>query len=805
MNDYSGENLSPMNLLVIDDNVDNLFVITQMIKEYLPSCSVTTTTNPLEAFKIVEESEVDGVICDIQMPEINGIDVCEKLKSSPRTAGIPILLITSHKSDSDFRVRGLSAGADDFISRPIDNVEFAARVKVMLRIKNTINLLNDANDHLEKRVRERTVELEQEIKERIESEAKLQKAKILLEASLDSPKEIIMFSVDNKYRYLYFNKSYEKLVHDVYGSWPKIGDHIFDYMPHPKYVDTVKFHYDSALEGEPHVSIEKIGDDDAPLFYEFSYNPIYKKTGEIFGVSVYAQNITERKKTEEALLESEQKYRNIAENVPGLVLKYQLNPDGTDELLYISKGVEELYEIPQEEALKNVQLMWERIHLDCKQKYVASIEQSKENLSLWEAEHRLVMPDGRIKWIQARGVPTRQADGSTLWDTIQIDITDKKNFEDQLLQSQKMESIGALAGGIAHDFNNLLSSIIGFSELALDGVDQDSEVADDIQEVLMASTRAKELISQILDFARKSDNVKKSVQIKEVVEETVSLLKSTIPSNIFVQEHYRSESFILGTSTQIHQVLMNLCTNASQAIGTDGGVIDISIEDVEINERSNMMLAYGEYIKIAISDTGHGIPPENLETIFEPYFTTKEVGDGTGMGLAVVHGIVESYGGHIAVESSEVHGTTFFVYLPITQKIGEPITQDITECPTGTERVLLVDDERSVLKVMSKLLKDLGYQVTHHESSAQALEEFKKGPENFDLVLTDMTMPHMTGEKLAIEIMSIRTDIPVILCTGFNSHISEKRAFEIGFQGYLRKPVGKIELATTVRNVLGRK
>ena len=343
------------------------------------------------------------------------------------------------------------------------------------------------------------------------------------------------------------------------------------------------------------------------------------------------------------------------------------------------------------------------------------------------------------------------------------DITERKELEVNLRQATKMESIGTLAGGIAHDFNNILSSIISFSELALDSVDEGSEVEDDLQEVRKAGMRAKDLVKQILTFARQSDETVKPVQVHIIANEVLKFIKSSIPTTIQINDKIKSDSFIMGSPTQIHQVLMNLCTNAAHAMEENGGILEVSVKDITIDRMTMMSdLRSGEYIEINVTDTGMGISSKHIPTIFDPYFTTKSVGEGTGMGLAVVHGIVENYGGQISVESAVGKGTCFTIYLPITKKRKVHTHSKKKDLPLGTENILFVDDEAPIAKMGSKILDQLGYSVTTRTSSIEALELFRSKPQGFDLVVTDMTMPNMTGEKMASEMMKIRSDIPVI-------------------------------------------
>lgn len=385
------------------------------------------------------------------------------------------------------------------------------------------------------------------------------------------------------------------------------------------------------------------------------------------------------------------------------------------------------------------------------------------------------------------------------------DITEKKQLQFKLQQSQKMESIGNLAGGIAHDFNNILSSIIGFTELTLDEIEKGSFAEDNLQEVYSAGKRAKDLVKQILTFARQSGDEIKPIQTNLIAKEVIQFVRSSIPTTIEIKQKIESNSLILGNATQLHQIFMNLCTNAAHAMEDEGGILEMVVREISVDRLINWKnpeLKPGPYIEIVVSDTGSGIEPGTIEKIFEPYFTTKKPGEGTGMGLALVHGIVESYGGKIQVKSILGKGTTFTLYLPITKKRDEKSLYEIESLPSGTENILFVDDEISITKMGSRTLGQLGYCVTAKTSSEEALKLFRSNPKNFDLLITDMTMPNMTGDKLAIELMKIRSDIPVILCTGYSKKMSEETASKIGIKALAYKPIVKADLAKTVRKVL---
>jgi len=428
------------------------------------------------------------------------------------------------------------------------------------------------------------------------------------------------------------------------------------------------------------------------------------------------------------------------------------------------------------------------------------------------AEYKIIGKSNREFWVLVNtrfffenGVPKRAI--AVVHDLTAIRQTEeeKKQLEIQLHQSQKMESIGNLAGGIAHDFNNILSSIIGFTELALDEVEKNTNIEDSLQEVYAAGKRAKDLVKQILAFARQSEEERKPIQISSIVKEVLKLIRSSIPTTIDIKQKIDSESLIMGNPTQVHQIMMNLCSNAAYAMEDQGGTLEVNMTEISIDGIFNKKMPYlklGDYIEIKVSDTGYGIPPEIINSIFEPYFSTKGPGEGTGMGLAMVRGIVDSYSGKITVDSKPGQGTVFTIYLPATRKRQEHHPYQSETLPTGKERILFVDDESSIAKMGGQALERLGYTVSIRTSSIEALELFRTKPNDFDLVITDMTMPNMTGDRLAIELMQIRPDIPVILCTGYSKRTSDETVTEMGIKALIYKPTGKADLSKTVRKVL---
>ena len=389
-------------------------------------------------------------------------------------------------------------------------------------------------------------------------------------------------------------------------------------------------------------------------------------------------------------------------------------------------------------------------------------------------------------------------------------IREKEALQARLQQAQKMESIGTLAGGIAHDFNNILSIILGNTEMAMHDLHAWSPAQQSLKEAREASLRARDLVNQLLLFARQKEQTVSSLRVEPIAKESLKMLRASIPTTVEIQEDIQEGlPPVLGDPSQVQQIIVNLCTNAAQTMEEEGGRMDVKLDSVQVKGALNTSsgpIPEGQFVRMQVRDTGPGISPADLERIFEPFFTTKGVGEGTGLGLAVVHGIVRDRQGGILVESEEGKGTVFTVYLPASEE--EPAQSSLdedSELPEGQERILFVDDEPMIMKLGRRILERQGYEVETRASGTDALECFRQDPNRFDLVVTDMTMPGLRGDKLAEEMLKIRPHLPVILSTGFSKQISEEKAKELGIRAFVMKPLTGHQLADTVRQVLDKK
>ena len=506
---------------------------------------------------------------------------------------------------------------------------------------------------------------------------------------------------------------------------------------------------------------------------------------------------------------SEQKYRRLIEALRENYFFYTHDHSGL--FTYLSPSITNVLGYSREEFKNHFNEYLTPCDLNNNLKRYT--EQSLKGLRQPPFEIEITHKNGNIHRLEITEEPVLTPNGRVITvEGIAHDITqriktqeEREKLQKKLVQAQKMEAIGTLAGGIAHDFNNILSAIIGYTELSRLSVSKENEISGYLDSVVQAGHRARELVHQILTFSRQAEKEFKPVLVKAIMKEALKLLRASLPSTIEIKNSIISDSLVMADPTQIHQVIMNLCVNAGHAMRKKGGLLEVELKNVQLEEDFKSQfpdMKPGSYLQLSVGDNGEGMSANVLEQIFDPFFTTKERGEGTGMGLAVVHGIVKSCGGAIYAYSELGEGTNFIIFLPTIERAVDLGSDHEEKNPRGNERILFIDDEPNLAEIGEQMLKSLGYHVVSRTSSLEALKLFQEQSDQFDLVITDMTMPQMTGDKLAREITAIRKDIPVILCTGFSHRIIDDKSRDTGIKGFLMKPIIRSEMAQMVRNVL---
>lgn len=470
-------------------------------------------------------------------------------------------------------------------------------------------------------------------------------------------------------------------------------------------------------------------------------------------------------------------------------------------LIYVNKAFVKMYGYDSADELIGTS----PVHLCADPELPEKVIQNLKDKGEYIFEHKAKRKDGSLFDILMYARLTHDENQKQIYPTTSIDITDKVRLEEKLRHVQKMESIGNLAGGIAHEFNNILSIIMGNNELIMADLPDFSLSKESCEEIRMAGLRARDVVKQLLTFSRQDNSTKEVINIARVVEESMKLIRSSTPADIAIETDIAAGTVgVLANDTQLNQVLINLCSNAVDAMQETGGSIKVTLrtETVSPEMSSALSIDAGSYARLEIRDTGTGMEKSVVDKIFEPYFTTKEIGKGTGIGLAVVHGIVEKHGGVITADSRPGKGTCFVIRLPLSDRNPDEKVSNETDLHGGSEQILFVDDEQAISDIGRRHLETLGYSVNAFVEPLKALEAFKKNPDRYDLVITDMAMPQMTGDRLSAEILKIRPDISVIICTGYSSRVSETEAVRIGARAFLMKPLDRTELAATVRKVL---
>jgi PAS domain S-box-containing protein len=580
-------------------------------------------------------------------------------------------------------------------------------------------------------------------------------------------------------------------------------------MIHPDDRELVWGRFQARLEGKdvpPRYEYRGISNNGTVRWLEMAARRIdFRGKSAVQGAVV---DITDRKQAEEALEKSEERYRSLFDRLP--IGVFRSTPDG--RYIDANPAFMRLLGCPDLETLLSTPVTHFYRDPEQREQWKRLTEKEEESFAI-ELDYQKL--DGTPLCLRESARVVRDSRGSVeYYEGVAEDITqvkqaqkEQEHIEAQLQHAQRMEAIGTLAGGIAHDFNNILSAVIGYTEIALfHDLPDTSPVRTSLEQVLAAAERAKDLVKQILAFSRQAEEEHRPVLLAPLVKEGIKLLRATLPSTIKIRQSIGPHAgSVMADPIQIHQVLMNLTTNAYHAMREQGGVLEVRLERTTLSadQAAPHDLGSGDYLALSVSDTGCGMSPDVVGRIFEPYFTTKEKGVGTGLGLAVVHGIVKSHGGTMTLASEPGKGSTFTVYLPLLEDTkGSKQAHTEESLPTGDERILFIDDEPALVDIGEQMLHRLGYRAVTTTSSTEALELFQNAPDEFDLVITDQTMPQMTGDELAKELMNLRPSMPIILCTGFSEKISEQEANAMGLRAFLTKPLVIPDLAKTIRKIL---
>jgi PAS domain S-box-containing protein len=816
-------------ILIIDDEK----AIRDSLGAHLEDCgySIFTAEDGRVGLSLYEKERPDLVIVDLRMPEVDGIQVLETIsRQSPLTP----LIVASGTGIINDAIEALHCGAWDYLLKPIEDLSIlnhaveAALEKGQLKREN-----REYRDHLEQLVEERTAALEQ-------ANTHLSQINARLRHIVDTTRSLSFCSEVQEFGSLLLEEFGQHMMASGGSIYLKeesglrlihsLDDgHAAEFIPFPL---PKKSLFQMAIEAnkpilEHNIDDNKLLDPSGWTGYKDSSAllfPLPDEFGGIAGVMTlhsktpppfvdqdreigtilasYSCEALRAVRATEALRESATRFRRILDTIPtGIVIV----DAETHEVVYVNPTAADMVGTDPQSIIGKVchDAICPMEVDNCPMASGKEIDQSERILFTVKGHEVPVL----------KTVSRTTLEGRECYMESFIDLSDqikaeaeRERLEAQLRQAQKMEALGTLAGGIAHDFNNILSAVLGYSELGMQDLDDVGHpLYPKLKAINHAGHRARDLVEQILAFSRMQEQLHAPVKISPIVKEALKLLRSSLPANIHVKADIKADRPVMGDPTQIHQIIMNLCTNAYHAMQVSGGALGVSLEQATVEtakQLSGLSLPSGQYLRLTISDTGAGIRPAIINRIFEPYFTTKEKGKGTGLGLAVVHGIVKGHGGEIEVESEMGKGTRFTVWLPVSDDETAENSMHPVKLPGGSEHVLLVDDEKDLVEIGSEMLQRLGYRVTAIVGSSAAIDLFAEDPFRFDLVITDYNMPGLTGDQMAKQMLAIRQQMPIIVCTGFSEVFDQQRAQAMGIRKVMMKPLTMEAIAHSVREVL---
>ncbi len=770
-------------VLIVEDSPTLATILRRAFEKH--DYTVLVAETGAQARELFAANRPEVAVLDYHLPDLTGDQLLIEFKQPGSLAAV--IMMTSNPSPG-LATHFLRLGADGYLRKPFDPAylfalcEKAQRERALLRVEEILQT--------------RTQELRESFAQLQVSEEKYR--------SLFENDVIGIFHSTPEGRFLKINKALAQMLgypnpSEAVRSITDIGSQVYaDPQRRSEILKTI-----SRRSRISKFEVEFRRRTGEVFLGNLNLQAVKDRRGAISYLEGFVEDITERKRAEEALKLSEEKMRLVIESSPiGIIITQH------GKYLFVNPALVNMFGYDSADEIIG-QASGSRFYAE-EQELVAQIQVGGAPRQFWPGslEARGIKKSGEIfeinVWLQEIDYQGEPA----ILEFI-IDVSEAKTLRAQLMQSQKLEAVGTLAGGIAHDFNNILGAIIGYAEMALAQLTQDSPVRYNLMQILNAGQRAADLVNQILTFGRPRKQEMKPLSLAPLIEESFRFMRSSLPATIEINTTLEAKNdYILADMTQIHQILINLCTNAAHAMRHAGGTLEIGLREVKFdhtNASPLQNLKSGVYLELSVRDSGHGMEEHVVERIFDPFFTTKEPGEGTGMGLAVVHGIVQAHGGAILVSSRPRKGTTFNIYLPQLNGASATFVSKKSVQPaltSGHECILLVDDERDLIEIGQKMLTRLGYEVVAQADSQVALDIFKENPQRFDLIITDLTMPALTGVELAREILAVRPDIPIILCTGYSESTTPKEVLNVGVQELIMKPVRMSSLAQTIRKTL---